>query len=255
LKNLQIQEFFVNKNFKLFSRFGLFCLPVFLGAAAFVPTLALTSSKAVAEQPVEICFFTEPNMQGRKRCSVKVGKANIIEFNREQYSSVTVSPGYKVTIFSGFRQTGLQCVFLNDEPQFEGDCDNMANSVRIEEVSEGESARQSEKNAAESEPPPEPPARVCVYEDSDFGGKRKCYNGLGSVAFVGENLNDKISAVQMYTGMTVEVFEHANFEGRSQTLTCQFNKLTYLDDEVSSFVVRRNDSDFPCGNVLPGDDS
>jgi Peptidase inhibitor family I36 len=287
------------------------CMAVLLAAGLWGQT-----SQATA---VEICFFTEPDFQGTQRCTQKTGNFNIVAENNDKYSSVSVSKGAKVTIFSERDQAGERCTFRESEKMFTNSCDNMASSVRISLLSGielAETARREAENVDCSSYTSRALAQVkeakkndcsfsgnrwatsadshirwcatasadavnsetaerdrlikdcvkkqdgaivpyvCMYVESDFDGTRQCFNEFGEYAYIGDKLNDKISAVAMLSGIAVEIYTDRDLAGDSATLTCALDgKIPkYMDGEISSFIIRKSDSKRQCPNMLPGDE-
>jgi hypothetical protein len=233
-----------------------------LAAAAFVslPAAALflaaaAPTPAAAANGPEICFYTGKQFSGAKRCSRRTGDLNIVAENRERYVSVTVSRGFKVTIFSGLGQTGESCEFLNDEAVMGPGCASMARSVRIEKLFEGESAKQARNNKRD-EPEGYPdnglggnPKTVCFYENGDYTGSKKCYRGFGVIRSLPGALDKSFNAVEVAGGAKVTIFEDRNLGGVHTTLFCGGSSLQgFWRNQISSWRTERSDRD--CGKRL-----
>ena len=80
---------------------------------------------------------------------------------------------------------------------------------------------------------------VSCYEDCDYNGAKYEFN-VGEYPFVGQDVNDKISSIQVPSGLEVELYEHGNFGGRS--LIIRENERCLIDknfnDLTSSLKVR-----------------
>jgi len=80
---------------------------------------------------------------------------------------------------------------------------------------------------------------VSCYEDCDYNGAKYEFN-VGEYPFVGQDVNDKISSIQVPSGLEVELYEHGNFGGRS--LIIRENERCLVDknfnDLTSSLKVR-----------------
>lgn len=80
---------------------------------------------------------------------------------------------------------------------------------------------------------------VFCYEDCDYNGAKYEFN-VGEYPFVGQDVNDKISSIQVPSGLEVELYEHGNFGGRS--LIIRENERCLVDknfnDLTSSLKVR-----------------
>lgn len=77
---------------------------------------------------------------------------------------------------------------------------------------------------------------VTAYEHIDFGGKTKVFTE--DTSYVGNDFNDKISSIVVE--LAVKIYEHANYEGRSQTLPLgSYNKkqIAIGNDKLSSLKV------------------
>jgi len=79
---------------------------------------------------------------------------------------------------------------------------------------------------------------VECYEHCDYEGEKFEFK-VGEYAFVGANINDRISSVKVPWGFEVELFEHGNFVGESLKLTgnekCLVDK--NFNDRTSSLKV------------------
>jgi pimeloyl-ACP methyl ester carboxylesterase len=97
--------------------------------------------------------------------------------------------------------------------------------------------------------------QVTLYEHAEYKGVAKSF-GIGNHAYVGDNFNDKATSIVVPQGssLVAEVFEHANFQGRSTVISySQMSigadwsdnnfKVSYLNDKTSSIVVRRRRND------------
>lgn len=79
---------------------------------------------------------------------------------------------------------------------------------------------------------------VECYEHCDYKGEKFEFK-VGEYAFVGANINGRISSVKVPWGFEVELFEHGNFVGESLKLTgnekCLVDK--NFNDRTSSLKV------------------
>jgi hypothetical protein len=87
--------------------------------------------------------------------------------------------------------------------------------------------------------------RVCVYEHAGFGGWERCY-GIGeSVPDLGK-LRNGISSVRVEGRAEITIYEHPNFQGRSQVIGADlgnFDRLHRWNDQADS--LRVTASGFP----------
>jgi hypothetical protein len=98
-------------------------------------------------------------------------------------------------------------------------------------------------------------SQVTLYEHAEYKGAAKSF-GIGSHAYVGDDFNDRATSIVIPSGpgLVVEVFEHANFQGRSTVISySQMSigadwsdnnfKVSHLNDQTSSIIVRQRRSD------------
>ena len=97
--------------------------------------------------------------------------------------------------------------------------------------------------------------QVTLSEHAEYKGAAKSF-GIGNHAFVGNDFNDRATsiAIPSGSGLVAEVFEHANFQGRSTVVSfSQMSigadwsdsnfKVSHLNDQTSSIIVRQRRSD------------
>ncbi len=65
--------------------------------------------------------------------------------------------------------------------------------------------------------PPPSSASTVFYDDVGFGGGS--FRGEGALAFVGWEWNDRVSSIHVPSGRTVVLYEHADFDGETLTIT------------------------------------
>jgi hypothetical protein len=80
-----------------------------------------------------VCLYFDRDFSGTERCMPKIGKYPINVNRANQYSSTKIAPGYVLTIYDGPNQTGRACSYSSNTPRFKSKCDNMAESIEIEE--------------------------------------------------------------------------------------------------------------------------
>jgi pimeloyl-ACP methyl ester carboxylesterase len=98
-------------------------------------------------------------------------------------------------------------------------------------------------------------SQVTLYEHAEYKGAAKSF-GIGSHAYVGNDFNDRATsiAIPSGSGLVAEVFEHANFQGRSTVISySQMSigadwsdnnfKVSHMNDQTSSIIVRQRRSD------------
>jgi len=79
---------------------------------------------------------------------------------------------------------------------------------------------------------------VTLHEDCNYGGKRFFLEAGTYREYQMKIDNDKLSALQIPAGMKVTIYEHDNFQGRSQTYTTNIACLDATwNDQASSIVV------------------
>lgn len=86
-------------------------------------------------------------------------------------------------------------------------------------------------------------AQVTFFED--YNGRGQSFRaGVGNRASLPGNWNDRISSVRVDDGYVVIVYEHFNFEGRTETIVGRRGGTLYnlntFNDQTSSFRVRRD---------------
>jgi hypothetical protein len=83
---------------------------------------------------------------------------------------------------------------------------------------------------------------VCLYEHVNYQGASTC-TGTGS-GWIGSAWNDRVSSVKVHAGWQVELFEHANYGGRSLKLSADSANLVPLgfNDFVSSYKITQLDT-------------
>lgn len=92
---------------------------------------------------------------------------------------------------------------------------------------------------------------VTLYEHAAYSGRAKSF-GIGNYAYVGNDFNDIATSISVPAGsnLIVELFEHANFQGRSTVVTYSQAsigadwsdpnwRVSHLNDTVSSMRVRQ----------------
>ena len=95
---------------------------------------------------------------------------------------------------------------------------------------------------------------VTLHEHAAYSGKTKSF-GIGNYAYVGNDFNDIATSISVPAGsnLIVELFEHANFQGRSTVVTYSQAsigadwsdpnwRVSYLNDAVTSIRVRQRQS-------------
>jgi hypothetical protein len=95
--------------------------------------------------------------------------------------------------------------------------------------------------------PNQPPARpvrpnrgpqVCFYRDVGFSGPSFCARPGESADFLADTgWNDRISSIEVLGGASVDVYEDANYEGRSISLDNSASSLGGMNDMISSYEV------------------
>jgi hypothetical protein len=88
-------------------------------------------------------------------------------------------------------------------------------------------------------PPPPPPLKATFYYDCWFSGP-SVQLGRGNYDMNQMGLpNDSISSVRVPAGLTVVLYEHAGFQGRTVTLTSDNSCLVYngFNDAASSIKI------------------
>jgi pimeloyl-ACP methyl ester carboxylesterase len=98
-------------------------------------------------------------------------------------------------------------------------------------------------------------SQVTLYEHAEYKGVSKSF-GMASHAYVGNDFNDRATSIVIPSGsgLVAEVFEHANFQGRSTVISySQMSigadwldnnfKVSHLNDQTSSLIVRQRRSD------------
>lgn len=89
---------------------------------------------------------------------------------------------------------------------------------------------------------PDPPrdTRACFYTKPDYRGSRMCM-GAGSKRFLGNEMNDAISSIQVFRNATVTLCEHPDFGGRCYEFTENIRRLSSsIDNRASSLSVNRD---------------
>jgi len=74
------------------------------------------------------------------------------------------------------------------------------------------------------------------YEGTPLGFEEGAWSFTGNFAAV----NDAISSIRVTPGYTVTLYEHANFTGRTKTLTADSDFLSDFNDLASAMWIRRN---------------
>ena len=98
-------------------------------------------------------------------------------------------------------------------------------------------------------------SQVTLYEHAEYKGVAKSF-GIESHAYVGNDFNDRATSIVIPSGsgLVAEVFEHANFQGRSTVISYSQKsigadwsdnnfKVSHLNDQTSSIIVRQRRSD------------
>lgn len=79
-----------------------------------------------------VCLYVDNNFAGAERCFDVAGKGNIAATRANAYSSVTIAPGFKITLFDEPNQRGKSCTFSSTTKKFKSGCNDMAESVLIQ---------------------------------------------------------------------------------------------------------------------------
>ncbi|MCW7539474.1 peptidase inhibitor family I36 protein [Aquabacterium sp. A7-Y] len=96
-------------------------------------------------------------------------------------------------------------------------------------------------------PPPTTSGTVCFYDNASYGGGSYCADA--DSGFVGAAWNDRISSLKLQPGHEIELFEHANYGGRSRKLTADASSLGDFDNVVSSFRVKKSGPGLPTSDT------
>ena len=76
-------------------------------------------------------------------------------------------------------------------------------------------------------------AKVCFYEDVNYQGRSFCASDTR--AWIGSAWNDRVSSVRVKDGFRADLFENAEFRGRSLTLSGDAAAIPRFNDLASSF--------------------
>jgi hypothetical protein len=83
--------------------------------------------------------------------------------------------------------------------------------------------------------------RICVYEDSNYGGRSQCWNANESQGNLsGTGMNDRISSIRVFGRARLEVYRDANYRGERLRIDRDAPDLGPMNwgDQISSFQIR-----------------
>ncbi|MDM8549571.1 peptidase inhibitor family I36 protein [Desulfobacterales bacterium HSG2] len=154
----------------------------------------------------------------------------------DKISSVWVGNGYTVTIYEHAHFDGKSQI-LHGKPG--GAVYNLTDTNFNDMASSYKISRSSDKTGRSAKD-------ICCkfYEHANRKGKH-LKGELENRDYVGDSWNDKISSVWVRNGYTVTIYEHAHFEGKSQTLQGKPGGAVYnltdtnFNDMTSSYKVKR----------------
>jgi uncharacterized protein YraI len=166
----------------------------------------------------QACFYEHFNYEGASFCA-RAGQqyASLNRFN-DRISSIRVGPGVSVQACEHFNYEGRCNRYTGRNAQLA--FNDAISSIRI------------------GGPQQAGPAQVCFYEHWDFSGNRFCASEGDSRAFVTTAWNDRISSIQVSPGASVQVCQHANFDGWCDRFNSNVRRLTEnRNDQISSFTI------------------
>ncbi len=104
---------------------------------AFVPALGLLSSPAAAQREAAVCFFEHVNFGGQRECFAIGQRVPLVRMN-DNYSSVQIQPGVRVTVCE-HQNFGGRCIPLDRSVGsfVELKFNDMASSVTVEAAQAG----------------------------------------------------------------------------------------------------------------------
>ncbi len=77
-------------------------------------------------------------------------------------------------------------------------------------------------------------ARVCFYEDFNFGGKSFCADAGQNDRSLGQDWNDRISSIRVMGGARVRVCEDFDYAGRCHVVSRDRRRLTGRNNDIIS---------------------
>ncbi|MBI9069468.1 MAG: peptidase inhibitor family I36 protein [Salinivirgaceae bacterium] len=97
---------------------------------------------------------------------------------------------------------------------------------------------------------------VVVYEHSNYQGRSMILTSDWTVSGSSDPWNDKISSIEVPSGLTVVVYMDWKYQGESMTLTsnwtCQEGPYAWKNDKISSIrVFRTQDAPLPKQKKMP----
>jgi hypothetical protein len=168
--------------------------------------------------PGEAWLYSECNFGG----TAKTLRADMEylgnDFN-DQLSSLRLGPGTELTLFENGGFAGRALTVTQDEQCLVNrGFNDVASSARVLQTP--------------------PPGEAWLYTECNYAGTVKKVNA--DQPYVGDDVNDQISAVRLGPGTTLVLYEHGNFNGRQVSILRDERCLTSLNfNDLSSAVKLR----------------
>ena len=156
----------------------------------------------------EVCFYLNDNFTGDAFC-VSTGRANF-----------SLSGQWNNAI-SSIRVGANASVVVCGDPNLAGWCQTYTDNVNL--TSFRNNAISSYRTLAANTPSPS--ARVCFFENANFGGASFCVDAGQSYALMPTGWDNRITSIRVEPGYSVQVCRDTNFGGWCEEITADVPQL------------------------------
>lgn len=203
-----------------------------------------------------VCAYQDKNFGGAVVCweAGQRGSANLsnIGFN-DTISSIQITRGEEVEVCTDAGYRGSCTVITSDVYNMGRGWNDQISSIAITEARRGPPGRGPGRPGPGPGPGPRPPGpgrpqpqpprieEACFYTDAGYNGAGFCVRAGSTVANLGNTgYNDKVSSIRIPRGLTVTIYQDANFAGDRRTYQGDvLNLQGDFNDKTSSIVVER----------------
>ncbi len=184
-------------------------------------------------QAARVCFYENYGYGGRHFCA-HPGQSDSALGKRwnDTISSIRVSGGASVQVCQNFNYGGRCHVVNHDMARIGGRNNDVISSYRVYgpgQARNGNNGRGRNGNGRGRRV-----ARVCFYENFNYGGRSFCANEGHADRSLGKRWNDRISSIRVMGNARVRVCENFDYGGRCRVVTRDRPRLNGRNNDVIS---------------------